>query len=69
MMRIVERFTRKGSEILYEITVGCPVVLLEPWVMTPRILRLSTNPDAGLLPERRNCEVYEDEDIVTQIRH
>jgi hypothetical protein len=68
-MRVVERLTRQGNEILYEVTVEDPEVLAEPWVMTPRILRLSTNPDAGLLPERGNCEVYEDEDIVTQIRH
>jgi hypothetical protein len=68
-MRVVERLTRQGDEILYEVTVEDPAVLAEPWVMTPRILRLSTNPDAGLLPERGNCEVYEDEDIVTQIRH
>ena len=39
------------------------------WVMTPKILRASSNPDAGLLPERGNCEVYELEDITTQIRH
>ena len=30
---------------------------------------LSPNPDAGLLPERGNCEVYELEDITSQIRH
>jgi hypothetical protein len=68
-MRVVERLTRQGDEILYEVAVEDPVVLVEPWVMTPRILRLSATPDAGLLPERGNCEVYEDEDIVTQIRH
>ena len=68
-MRVTERFTRQGDEILYEVTVDDPVVLAEPWVMTPRILQQSTNPDAGLLPERGNCEVYEMEDITTQIRH
>ena len=68
-MRVTERFTRQGDEILYEVTVDDPVVLAEPWVMAPRILRLSSNPDAGLLPERGNCEVYEMEDITTQIRH
>jgi hypothetical protein len=70
-MRAVERFTRQGNEVLYEVTIEDPVVLAEPWVMTPRILRLSTNPDSGLLPERGSCETYEqdDEDIVTQIRH
>jgi hypothetical protein len=44
-------------------------VLFEPWVMTPRTMRLVPNPDAGLLPERGNCEVYELEDITSQIRH
>ncbi|HEX6995200.1 MAG TPA: hypothetical protein VF339_13735 [Gammaproteobacteria bacterium] len=68
-MRVIERFTRQGNEILYEVTVEDPEVLVEPWVMTPRILRLNPNPDAGLLPERGHCETYEQEDIVTQIRH
>lgn len=68
-MRVIERFTRRGDEILYEVTVEDSQVLLEPWVMTPRTLRLSANPDAGLLPERGNCEVYELEDITSQIRH
>ena len=68
-MRVVEKFTRKGNEILYEVTVEDPVVLVEPWVMTPRTLRMLPDADAGLLPERGNCEVYELEDIATQIRH
>ena len=46
------------------------MVLAQPWVMSPRILRLNGNPDAGLLPEGGNCEVsYETQDISTQIRH
>ncbi|MFZ9584400.1 MAG: hypothetical protein ACO280_05525 [Pseudohongiellaceae bacterium] len=68
-MRVTERLTRNGDEILYEVTVDDPEVLLEPWVMTPRVLRLNGTPDAGLLPERGNCEVYELEDITSQIRH
>jgi hypothetical protein len=69
-MRVVERFTRQGNEILYEVTVEDPVVLVEPWVMTPRIMRLNTNANAGLLPERGNCDVaYEKDAIETQIRH
>ncbi len=68
-MRVTERLTRQGNEILYEVTIDDPEVLVEPWVMTPRLLRVSENPDAGLLPERGNCEVYELEDISTQIRH
>jgi len=68
-MKVVEKFTRQGNQIKYEVTVEDPEVLAEPWVMTPRIMRLNTNADAGLLPERGNCEVYELEDITSQIRH
>ena len=55
-MRVVERFTRQGNEILYEVTVEDPLVLVEPFVMTPRIMRLTPGANAGLLPERGNCE-------------
>ena len=68
-MRVVERFTRQGNEILYEVTIEDPQVLAEPWIMTPRVLRPVTFADAGLLPERGNCETYETEDVATQIRH
>jgi hypothetical protein len=68
-MRVVEKFTRSGNEVKYEVTIEDPEVLVEPFVMTPRILRLSNFPDAGLLPERGTCEVYELGDITSQIRH
>jgi hypothetical protein len=68
-MHIVERFTRKGNEILYEITIDDPDVFVEPWVMQPRTLRLNTAGDAGIVPERAFCEVYETGSIVTQMRH
>jgi hypothetical protein len=68
-MHIVEKFTRKGDEIVYEITVEDPDVFAEPWVMPARTLRLNTGADAGLVAERANCEIYEAEAIVTQARH
>jgi hypothetical protein len=68
-MHVIEKLTRKGDKILYEVTVDDPEVLAEPWVMTPRTLTLSTVPDAGLLRERGNCEVYEIKNISSQIRH
>jgi len=37
--------------------------------MTPRTMRLITNPEAGLLTERGNCEVYEEGTVSSQIRH
>ncbi len=68
-MHIIEKLTRKGDQILYEVTVDDPDVLAQPWVMTPRVLTLSKYPDAGLISERANCEVYETKDISSQIRH
>jgi hypothetical protein len=68
-MHVVEKFTRQGNEILYEVTIEDPEVLVKPWVMTPRILKPAPFPDAGLLPERGNCETYETEDVANQIRH
>jgi hypothetical protein len=68
-MHVIEKLTRQGNDIKYEVTVEDPEVLVEPWVMAPKTLRLNTNPEAGLLPERGNCEVYELEDITSQIRH
>jgi hypothetical protein len=63
------KLTRQGNQIKYDVTVEDPEVLVEPWVMTSKILRLNANADAGLLPERGNCEVYELSDITSQIRH
>jgi hypothetical protein len=68
-MHVVEKLTRQGNQIKYEVIVEDPEVLVEPWVMTPRTLRLNPNSEAGLLPERGNCEVYELKNITSQIRH
>jgi hypothetical protein len=68
-MRVVEKLTRKGNEILYEVTVEAPNVFAEPKVMAPMTLRLGTAPDVGLLPERAYCQVYERGNISSQIRH
>jgi hypothetical protein len=68
-MRVVERFTRTGNEVRYEVTVEDPEVLVEPWVLEPRVLRLVDRPDAGLLPERANCSEVELEEVANQIRH
>jgi hypothetical protein len=67
--RVIERFTRKGDTLVYEVTVDDPDVLAEPWVMTPRTLRLNTNKDAGLFNEMTPCRDYDHANMVTQIRH
>ncbi|HEY8518763.1 MAG TPA: hypothetical protein VIN61_01685 [Gammaproteobacteria bacterium] len=66
-MRVIEKFTRTGNELLYEVTVEDPVVLVEPWVMHPRILRLADEPT--IIPERGSCTDVELEEVTTQIRH
>ena len=68
-MHIVEKFTRKGDEILYEITIEDPDVFVEPWVLPARTLRLNGQADAGLVAERAYREVYETGSISTQLRH
>jgi hypothetical protein len=68
-MHVVERFTRQGDALLYDVTVEDPEVLAEPWVLPTRVVRRNPGPDAGLVRERGNCEVYETKSISTQIRH
>lgn len=68
-MHVIERFTRQGDALLYDVTVDDPGVLVEPWVLPTRVVRRNPNPDAGLVPERGDCEVYETKDISSQIRH
>jgi hypothetical protein len=48
-------------------TIEDPDVLIEPWVMPTRILRAGGG-DARIVPERSNCEVYE-QNFATQLRH
>jgi hypothetical protein len=68
-MRVVEKFTRQGDVLLYDVTVEDPEMLVEPYVMPTRVVRRSANPEAGLIRERGNCEVYEEGNVSSQIRH
>ena len=52
-MRVIEKFTRTGNQLLYEVTVDDPEVLVEPWVMPARTRRLSNNP--VIVVERGSC--------------
>jgi hypothetical protein len=67
-MHIIEKLTRKGDEILYQETITDPDDLIEPWVMPDKILRLRAGAPQ-LIHERANCEVYEEGNISTQLRH
>jgi hypothetical protein len=66
-LHIIEKLTRVGNEIRYDMTIEDPDVLVEPWVMPTRILRPGGGD--GIMPERSNCEVYETQDITNQLRH
>jgi hypothetical protein len=68
-MHVVEKFTRQGDALLYDVTVEDPEVLVEPWVLPTRIVTRNANPDAGLIRERGNCETFETGQVSSQIRH
>ena len=67
--RVIEKFTRKGNTLVYEVTVEDPDVLAEPWTLAPRNLRINANRDAGLVNEATPCRDYDHANMVTQIRH
>jgi hypothetical protein len=67
-MHMIEKLTRKGDEILYQVTIEDPDYLIEPWVMPDKILRARPGPPQ-VIHERAFCEVYEQGNISTQLRH
>jgi hypothetical protein len=43
-MRVIERLRREGNLLHYQVTVEDPDVLMQPWVMDERVMRLNTAP-------------------------
>ncbi len=68
-MHVVERFKREGDALLYDVTVDDPDALAAPYVYPTRVVRRNANPNAGLIPERGDCQVQEFGHAATQIRH
>ena len=67
-LRVIERFSRDGDTLRYQVTVEDPDVLLEPWVMNVR--ELGVSPDLmATLPERVPCRDYDEAITVSRIRH
>jgi hypothetical protein len=64
-LHVIERFTRQGNKIKYEVTVEDPEVLLEPWVLTPTTMTFNPDPNA-MLPEDSPCS--ERDEIHTPVR-
>lgn len=68
-MHIIEKLTRVGDEIRYDMTIEDPEVFVEPWVRPTRVLRVGGGAGVQIQPERANCEVYEDGNVTNQLRH
>jgi len=67
-MHVIEKLRREGNTINYQVTVEDPGVLLQPWVMTPRIMHLNANPKA-FIREGDPCRDVDYENMVSKIRH
>jgi hypothetical protein len=70
-MHIIEKLTRVGNEIRYEMTIEDPESFVEPFVMPTRVLRQGQGAFGGdgIQAERSYCEVYEEGNVTTQLRH
>jgi hypothetical protein len=68
-LHVVEKFTRQGDALLYDVTVDDPEMFVGPWVLPTRIVTRNQNPDAGLIAERGDCSVPELGNASSQIRH
>src|SRR6187549_232088 len=68
-MHIVEKLTRVGDAINYDVTLEDPEVLAEPLVFPTRVIRRQGG-GGGFISERGNCETsFETEAAANQIRH
>jgi hypothetical protein len=67
-LHVVERLTREGNALRWQATVEDPDVLLKPWVMNARNLRLNPNPKA-VLEETLPCSERDLSHLVTKEHH
>jgi hypothetical protein len=67
-MHVVERFRRDGNTLTYAVTVEDPKVFSGPWEITPRTLRLQTDPSAALM-ESPPCLEKSSQNMVTDDHH
>jgi hypothetical protein len=66
-LHVVERLTRTGNTIRYDVIVEDPKVLQKPWVWNPRMIRLNTDANAAFW-EDPPCDDQDLEHIVTKER-
>jgi hypothetical protein len=66
-MHVVERLTRRGDTLTWQATVEDPDVLIQPFVMNARTMRLNANPKA-MLTEDLPCEERDRQHMMTKER-
>ncbi len=54
-LKVTERFTRKGDEMLYQVTIEDPQMLVQPWVLPDRMLRINRNLKAAQILQDAPC--------------
>jgi hypothetical protein len=67
-MHVIERVRREGGTLTWQATVEDPDVLLKPWTMNPRTLKLNPDPKA-MLPETLPCIERDLRHLVTKEHH
>jgi len=58
-LHVIEKITRNGNTLTWQVTSDDPDVLLKPWVWEPRTVRLNPDP-AAVLPESLPCSSERD---------
>jgi len=67
-MHVIEKLHRVGDTLTYEVTVDDPRVLIQPWAMTPRVMKLNPDPKATIR-EGDPCRDYDSANMSSRIRH
>ena len=67
-MHVIERLRREGDLLTYQVTVEDPDMLIKPWIMNPRTLRINPDPKA-MLPESLPCVERDLSHLVTKEHH
>ena len=67
-MHVVERMHRDGDFLTWQATVDDPDVLIRPWVMSARTLKLNPDPKATLA-ETLPCVERDLSHLVTKEHH
>jgi hypothetical protein len=67
-LHVIERLTRNGNTLTWQVTSEDPDVLLKPWVWEPRTVRLNPDP-AAVLPESLPCSERDHLHYATKEHH